>query len=226
MRIIATYPHGTAFRYDLEYTGLDPGTYNLVDYLRPKNAAAAAELPAIPIEITSVLPAGQIEPRTLERSDLPSIGGYRNLMIALGLLWLAGLVALVWKRKHRSDAEDELAREASLAERLRPIVESALAGKLREGEQAELERLLLNYWRRRLGLEGVRPAQAVAQLREHEEAGRLLRQLEAWLHRPDPPEQVDLAGLLEPYRHLPVDEFALDESVSPPRRAAVNGSHM
>ena len=31
---LTAYPHGTAFSYDIEYYGLDPGTYNLADYLR------------------------------------------------------------------------------------------------------------------------------------------------------------------------------------------------
>src|SRR5690242_7913189 len=39
LRIVAVYPHGSAFRYDLEYQGLEPGSFNLKDYLRRKDAS-------------------------------------------------------------------------------------------------------------------------------------------------------------------------------------------
>jgi hypothetical protein len=83
------------------------------------------------------------------------------------------------------------------------MVEAAIAGRLTLTEQAELERLLLAYWRRRLNLENSKPAEAIAKLRGHAEAGQVLRQLEAWLHRPPgPSDAVDVAGLLMPYRSL------------------------
>jgi hypothetical protein len=38
------------------------------------------------------------------------------------------------------------------------------------------------------------------QLKEHDEAGPLLRGLEDWLHRPPGTTTVDIPALLEPYR--------------------------
>jgi Ca-activated chloride channel family protein len=46
-------------------------------------------------------------------------------------------------------------------------------------------------------------------MRKHPEAGPLLGQLEAWLHRPGPPEQVSVGALLAPYRDLPADALDL-----------------
>ena len=47
----------------------------------------------------------------------------------------------------------------------------------------------------------------MALLREHDEAGPLLRRLEDWLHRPaGTAEPVDVAALLEPYQAIPADE--------------------
>jgi hypothetical protein len=68
--------------------------------------------------------------------------------------------------------------------------------------------LLLTYWRRRLNLQGIEPFAAVALLRDHEQAGALLRQVEAWLHKPGGAGEVDLAGLLAPYRDLPEEPAA------------------
>ena len=47
LRIVDVYPHGTAFRYDLEYYGLEPGTFDLRDYLRRKDGSSTADLPPI-----------------------------------------------------------------------------------------------------------------------------------------------------------------------------------
>ena len=38
LRIVAVYPHGSAFRYDIEYYGLEPGTYDIARYLAERTA--------------------------------------------------------------------------------------------------------------------------------------------------------------------------------------------
>ena len=84
-------------------------------------------------------------------------------------------------------------------DRLRPLVRDALKGELSNDQRAMLERLLLAHWRERLSLTEMDPLHALRALREHDEAGQLLRKLEDWLHRPDPPQDVDVEALLKPY---------------------------
>ena len=126
------------------------------------------------------------------------------------MLWLAGLGYLLFGgRKRIIKTEAALEPPKTLAERLRPLVEDAVAGRLEPSGRAELERLMIGYWRRRLALEGVEPVAALAILRDHDEAGAILGRLEDWLHRPPGTAagEVDVAALLEPYRDLPSDEF-------------------
>ena len=86
---------------------------------------------------------------------------------------------------------------------MRPLVESAMKGELDDSQQAELERMLLTYWRGKLNLDNTNAAEAITTLRNHETAGELLRHLEGWLHMPaDRRQQVDVGKLLEPYRNL------------------------
>jgi len=215
VRIVETYPHGTAFRYDIEYHGLEAGDFDLRDYLQRTTGGPIDDVPAIPVRVMSVLPPGQIIPRDLEQGRLPAIGGYRQLAMVLGAIWVLGLIALLWKRR-KPDLDSNTGRQQlTLADRLQPMVQAAVAGHLEPAQRAELERLLLSYWRRKLDLEDKRPTDAMVELRQHAEAGQLLRQLEDWLHRPDPPEAVDIAELLEPYRQLPNEEPAQAESDSP-----------
>ena len=91
----------------------------------------------------------------------------------------------------------------SFAERLRPLVEEAAAGKLTVEGQANLERLLMGYWREKLNLPELRMAESLARLKAHAEAGELLRALERWLHRPGGAMRDEVSMLLHPYRNMP-----------------------
>jgi len=84
-----------------------------------------------------------------------------------------------------------------------------MAGRSTPEELAWLERCLLAWWRRKLGIDPQTMQQGTESLRQHAQAGPLLQQLELWLHRPGSRDQVDVATLLEPYRHVQAD--ALDE---------------
>jgi hypothetical protein len=201
LRVAATYPHGTAFRYDLVYYGLEPGAFDLKDYLRRKDASSTADLPALPVTIRALLPPGQILPSPLEVKAAPALGGYRTALLVGGILWCGGLAAILFVGRRKKQQQRAAAkRPLTLADRLRPLVEQAMAGTLTPVHRAELERTLLAFWRERLALADVKPAEAFAQLRQHAEAGPLLRCLEEWLHRPEPATAVDVHELLAPYR--------------------------
>jgi hypothetical protein len=208
LRITASYVHGDSFRYDLTYYGLEPGDFDLSAYLQRKDGAtAAAGLPKIPVTIRPIRPPGQIEPNKLKPSPTPSLGGYR-FWLALGAsVWVAGLVAILgYGRGKKGQGAANGPHRLTLADRLRPLVEGAMDGTLNEGQHAELERLLMGYWRHRLNLDDTNPAEAIALMKQDEKAGPLLKQLEVWLHQPDGKKTpVDIVALLEPYRDLPAE---------------------
>lgn len=225
LRVVHVYPHGSDFRYDLEYFGLEPGTYNLSDYLRRKDGRPSTNLPPLSVKVVPVLPPGQVRPNKLEIETGPRVGGYWLALMALGILWLIGLAGIIFSfflpmLRHRGRAR-VTGRPVTLADRLRPLVEGAIAGKLTHAELASLERTLLAFWRKRLDLEAIEPAEAIAALREHPDAGPLLAQLEAWLHRPGPSDAADVGKLLEPYRDLSPDAVDL---ARPGERGACGGT--
>jgi hypothetical protein len=212
---LTAYPHGTAFRYDIEYYGLDPGTHDLRDYLRRKDGGPTADLPPLPVKVNPIRPAGQVEPNKLQIDRGPRVGGYWLMVGAGAVVWVLGLLAIVawmlWPLL-RPQRRLGVARPVSLADRLRPLVEGAIAGKLSRPELASLERALLAFWRRRLDLENTEPAEAMETLRLHPDAGPLLEQLEAWLHKPGARGPADVAALLRPYRDLPPDAADLSDA--------------
>src|SRR5262249_42481508 len=127
VRIASVYPHGTAFRYDLVYYGLEPGSFDLKDYLRRKDSSSTRELPSLRVKIEAVLPPGQVLPNTLEAKGSPFLGGYRLALIAAGVVWVLGLLAilLAGRRKKQEDPAARV-RPATVADRLRPLVEKAM----------------------------------------------------------------------------------------------------
>jgi hypothetical protein len=198
-----------AHSYEFFYMGLEPGAYKLADFLIHPDGTRPDELGDLRIQVRAMLPEdhdGKLNayvPRLF-----PFVGGYRAALVILGVLWVGGIVAFILlSRKKRVVVAPVMAPPApSFAERLRPLVEEAAAGKLSVEGQANLERLIMGYWREKLNLSELRVSEALAKLKAHSEAGELLRALERWLHRPGGVTREEVSTLLEPYRNLPAPQ--------------------
>jgi hypothetical protein len=207
LRIVKVWPHGSTFRYDLEWTGLEPGTYDLRKWLVRKDGSAASDLPPIPVEVTGVLAASVREPSEPDPVPAPDLGGYSTLQIVFFVLWGLGLLAILFVGRKRKARPVAPPAAPTLADRLRPLVEAVAQNRADTAAKAELERTLVSFWRLRLGLRDERAYEAIAAIRRHAEAGELLRTVELWLHAPEPPKDLDLNRLLAPYRHVTADSL-------------------
>lgn len=209
VQVIDSIPHGDSFRYTIRFSGLEPGPYDLAQWLVRKDDSATDDLPAVPVEIESLLPAGQITPNELPKGWLPRMGGYKVVMSVAAGLWSLILLALIFgKRRKEKSVEESGPPLRSLADLLKERLEAAFDNKVAPQQYAELERMLFSMWRKRLGYESMPLQEAMAKIKANEKAGPLMVQLENWMHRPEENQQdVDLAILLEPYRNLPVDEL-------------------
>lgn len=200
VRVVKTWPHGQHLRYDLEWVGFEEGRYDLLDYLIRKDGSPATSLPSIEVKVVSLLPAEAFEPSDIDPAATARLDGYSTTQIVTGVFWVAGLLAILFVGRKRVVKPAPLPPPPTLADRLRPMVEMVANGEADTAQKAELERLLVAFWRVRLDLGSVRAVDAIMAIRRHDEAGALLRQVEAWLHAPVPPtKSMDLAGLLRPY---------------------------
>lgn len=210
LRIVGVHPHGNdMFRYDLEYYGLKPGEYNLVDFLERKDHSEVGQLEAVLVQVESILAEDRVEPNSPSSAEISNIGGYRTLLLVVAALWIAGALVILFYRK-KTMGEDQYGEDVpvpTLAERLKPMVEQAISGDLNHSKMAELEMMLVAFWRKRLQLDEAEVSGVPQKLKEHEEAGPLLMELEALLHQPHPNHEVDVAQILKPYQNMPAEEM-------------------
>ncbi|MEM7456085.1 MAG: hypothetical protein AAF456_17180 [Planctomycetota bacterium] len=201
LRILETYAHGTDFRYDIEYTAYVPGEHDLAEYLKRKDGS---DIPIEPINvmIKTVLPDGQVEPNERPQKDAAFRSFYLATLVVGGAVWLLGLFAILFAGRGKTRHPSHEQKMLTVADRLRPMVEKAKAGDLSSHEQAELERLLTAFWRKKLRLSHLTADQLIVNLRQHEQAGPLLHQLELWLHAPASDGEVNIAALMEPYKEM------------------------
>ncbi|MCK6447372.1 MAG: hypothetical protein L6Q99_13355 [Planctomycetes bacterium] len=211
VRITRCAPHGDAFRYDFELVALEPGLHDVASVLRRKDNGPLgdpAALGAPKLLAVATLAEGRLTPNSPEPRESPRLGGYTTTLWLGGAAWLVGLALLLALGRRKRAAEAAAARPATLAEKLEPLVRRAAAGELGREERAALERGLVEYWSRRLGLDAERPEAVLPKLRAHPDSGPLLRGLEVWLHAPGP-HAIDVGALLAPYRELAADALEL-----------------
>ncbi|MBK1881970.1 hypothetical protein JIN85_06060 [Luteolibacter pohnpeiensis] len=202
VRLLELKPAKDGFRYDFEIQGLEAGTYNLADFLVPVNSAEPPTFPEIPLEITSQLPPGIELPKVKPSEQMPTLGGYRTTMITLCCVWFIGLIAIILWKKKKPAASNESEAPASLADRLKPLLDAASNGKIDDAGRAKLERLILGHWRERLPEIADAPtSEAMVKLRQHPEASPLILALERWLHARNPEtSEAEIQKLLAPYQ--------------------------
>lgn len=187
LRIVDVQLAGDSLRYRLELYGLTPGRHDLARYLVQEDGTPARGLPALPVEVLSVLPAGPAEPAELPARAPPRLGGYRLLLGLAIAAWVGGLLALALVGRGRRRGPALAAPPPpppGAAELLRPLVEDALGGRIDVAGQARLEGLILEACRERLGLAGLPAREALQRLRRDPEAGPIVVALEEWLHAP------------------------------------------
>lgn len=212
VRVLRTFQHGEHLRYDLEWVGFEEGAFDLTDYLVRKDGSSTDGLPDVKVEVVSVLPGDMFEPSEIDPARGERLDGYSALQVFVTVIWIIGLVAILFIGRKRKAQVVAAAPKPTLADRLRPLVEHVTKGDAEEAQKAELERLLVAFWRARLDLGDIKVADAVMAIRRDDKAGELLRHIEAWLHAPQPPKDVDLGKLLEPYRSVTADQFQPEAS--------------
>ena len=203
------------FQYTLWFFGTVAGNYDLAKLIVTGDGLPLPDsqaLPSMMAQIVSDLPSGRgTDLYEIKDPALRAPGGYRAILIALAVLWIAVPIVLGYLRwkAARPEPEQEVIPEPTLSDRLRPLVQQASEGRLSVEEQSRLELLIYVFWQRRLSLPDSM-VDALPIMRRHGEAGGLLRSLEAWIHDESSSSQTldsaKMEELLSPYQSSDVSE--------------------
>lgn len=223
LRIVDVVRDKNSYLYEIRFIGLREGTHDLRDYLTG-NAGQAHEInsPQL-VVIQAVLPKDH--DGTIEKYAAAGrywAWPYRDLLRTGIVLWGLATCAYLIRRYFFQPPliAATLAHQPTLADQLLPLVEAAVAGRLTTAGQARLERLLLAHWQQKLQLTSLAPDQALRQMRSHPTAGKLLRELEAWLHMRPGTHVVNVPALLAPYQSAAAIELEPDAALVAERSVA------
>jgi hypothetical protein len=205
VRIDNVYTHGEGFRYDLTWFGLEPGNHNLCDYLARKDSTTVDDLPPISVAVSSILLPEQVRPHAPDPGLLSRIGGYRMMMSLAIVVWVLGLLVIIFVGRARQQGLTGAPSETALSpvDHMRRLVDRALeSGKLSGEDKADLDIRILSFWRERRHLDNLPPGDALAELKNDDEAGPLLVGIERWFYSRHAANREEIMSLLEPLARL------------------------
>ncbi len=205
IRIDAVYPHADGFRYDLTWSAMEAGTYDLAKFLARKDGSSMSDLPAIEVIARSVLEPERIIPNVPGIPAGSAVGGYRTTMWIAAILWCAGLFAIfkLWPKNSEEFPADADNSPRTRLEEIRNLLNAAISGnEFSVADKVKLEGLVVGFWREHKQIQNLSAQSAVSTLREDVEAGPLLKQLERWLYDRPQLAHGDVADLLRPLQQM------------------------
>ena len=205
IRIDAVYPHADGFRYDLTWSAMEAGTYDLAKFLARKDGSSTSDLPAIEVIVRSVLEPERIIPNVPRIPAGSAVGGYRTTMGIAAILWCAGLFAIfkLWPKNNKGQLAGAENLPRTHLEQIRHLLNMAVSGDdFSVADKVKLEGLVVGFWREHKQIQDLSPQSAVSTLREDVEAGPLLKQLERWLYDRPQLAHGDVADLLRPLQQM------------------------
>ncbi|MFO0826811.1 MAG: hypothetical protein U0572_01570 [Phycisphaerales bacterium] len=206
---------GAAGEYRVSFLGTVAGEFDLRDYLEYDDGRPLADVPPLRVRVDSKLPPQYgTDLFTFDHPNFALTSHYRTIAATIAVAWaLVPLVVLTRRALRRAPPAPhvDVPPPPTIADQLRPLVQSAMAGSLSIADRGRLELLLYRFWRDALELGGLTPAESIGHMRHDPRAGRLIVAVERWLHsgadsspRPDD----DIAELLAPYMTAPAIELA------------------
>jgi hypothetical protein len=191
--------------YDVRYIVNREGTFDLKDYLVAENGTMLDGLPSFKFHGDPSL-SKNLDARIQETEEVRvDVGGhYYATLAGLGVFWILWLLMLIFFRRPKKVAPPPPAPPGpTFAEILRDYLRQIEAGTIDAEGKAKMEMLLLRRWREDLALGDVSMYSAFGAISQSDKAGKVLRALQDWLHRPSSNvRREDITALLKPFAAL------------------------
>ena len=202
MRIARTIEQDGTRVYDVRYIVNREGTFDLKDYLIAENGSKLDGLPSFKFTGDPKL-SKNLDTRIQETEEVRvDVGGhYYATLAGLAVFWILWLLMLIFFRRPKKVAPPPPAPPGpTFAQVLQSYLQQIEAGTLDAEGKAKMEMLLLRRWREDLALEGVSMYAAFGTISQSDKAGKALRELQDWLHRPSSKvRREDITALLKPF---------------------------
>lgn len=220
------------FRYQLLFTGLEKGTFNLTDYLVTPDGERLRE-PVEAVTVRSLIPTtATYAALELDAPPTKKPTPYFGILILCALAWsacgiflfretLRSLLGLLFKPRNpmpveSNSQEQPSPRPQTLADLLRPLIEKAALKTITAEEKSRLEQIIFLYWGKFLEIEYLDSVEQLRRILEHPTAGELLRTVEQWLYQPESLiTKEEITAALQPYMDLPASLVIKSEEPHP-----------
>ena len=199
VRIISTEKTANGFIYDLEFMGLEPGEYNLINYLRKASNGEKADLDEVKVEVGTELNAETWKGELLDfQKTVDTLTPwYKKLNYLFLAFWVVILMVIIfYGRKKKEEDEVEVVQEKSLNEKICDLLGSLEGNSTKELWQ-RIEGLIFQHWYERKNLEGLPMHEAIVKLKADSEAGPFILKLEKGLHSKDYRNEQEVSAMIK-----------------------------
>jgi hypothetical protein len=197
VRILTAQKSGDGYKYEMEFIGLEPGEYNLIDYLRTENDEPLT-FKKHQIEVGTSLAVGfDGELLDYQKTSRNLIPWYKKINYAVMAIWALLLpVIILYGRKKKKADEIVVEEEKSINEKIRGLLSSMGNSSSKELWQ-KVESLIFQHWCEKKNLQGMPMHEAIIKLKEDDEAGPFILKLEKGIHSQEFKDEKGITALIQ-----------------------------
>ena len=197
VRIISYEKTRNGFSYDLEFIGLEPGKYNLLDYMRTASRLDPVKLDPYPVEVGTNLNEDFNGELVDFQKDMKALKPwYKKTSYIVFIVWVLLLPVIIFAgRKKKKVEEVEEVKEKTLNEKICELLVSLEGNSTKELWQ-KIEGLILKHWYEKKSLQGLPMHEAIMKLKADSEAGPFIVKLEKGLHSKEFKNEQEVADLI------------------------------
>ncbi|MDD7985638.1 hypothetical protein PQO01_11825 [Lentisphaera marina] len=200
LRLLSIEEHGGNFEYDFEVIANAPGSYNLLDFLRPPQKTTIKNFDPVLMEFETVLAEGfNGELRGYKQNEIELSSWYQLTTKLLIGIWFLGLILIIFIKKKKPIIVNEQQIELTLAQYLLSRLEKLNQGQSNKELWQEVELSCIQFCREQLKLQDLSGAEVFEHLKADAEIANLILSLEKALHAN---EKINMQSLLNQIHHF------------------------
>jgi hypothetical protein len=189
--------------YDIRYMLNTGGEFDITEYLATKDGSALTDLPQF--NVMGLEHLSQNMDQRIEQVEAMGIDiwhYYYQCMGAVVGLWIIWLLLLIFWGREKPEVVEDAAPVETFYDVLGAFLRQIESKSIDDKGKAQLEMLLINWWRDQLGYADLEMHEAMRRIGSDSASAAAFNKIQQWLHNPKNSVSVD--ELLESLRPLSV----------------------